>query len=218
VEEAEKISSHYLSAVVRYIHLNPLAAAMVQLPEAYRWSSHQYYLHAKRRPTWLNTREVVEPLGGKTAFHEYVLSGNEEALTRFYQSSRQRPVMGGEQFVERIRGAVAKPACEHPRYERRGLQPGAAQVIEEVAKVFGIARKEILQGVRGKENEARKVAMYLVTRCYDTTLQETARLFGLRSYGAVGWCCQWVQTKMATDNRFKEQLETLRENICQQKI
>ena len=47
-----------------------------------------------------------------------------------------------------------------------------------------------LEDVRGKENEARKVAMYLVRRCWDQTLQETARIFGLGSYGAVGWCCQ----------------------------
>ena len=100
VVEAEE----YLSAVVRYIHLNPVAAALVHLPEAYRWSSHQYYLHATGRPPWLNTREVAEPLGGTTAFQAYVLSGNEEALTQFYQSSRQSPVLGGEQFVERIRG------------------------------------------------------------------------------------------------------------------
>jgi len=41
-------------------------------------------------------------------------------------------------------------------------------------------------GVRGKENEARKVAMYLVGRRCDQTLSETAKLFGLGSYGAVG--------------------------------
>ena len=117
-------------------------------------------------------------------------------------------------------GAGVKLAREHSRYERRGLQLRAAQgtVIEAVARAFGVATEDILQGVRGRENAARKVAMYLVTRCCDTTLRETARLFGLGSYGAVGWGCQWVQAKMAKDHRFAEQLETLRENICQQKI
>jgi chromosomal replication initiation ATPase DnaA len=87
-----------------------------------------------------------------------------------------------------------------------------------VARLFSVAREEILRGVRGRENEARKVAMYLVTRCCDTTLQETAGLFGVGSYGAVGWCCHWVQSRMEKDKRFKEQLEKLSENICQQKI
>ena len=34
------------------------------------------------------------------------------------------------------------------------------------------------EDVRGKENEARKVAMDLVRRCCDQTLHETARIFG----------------------------------------
>ena len=31
-------------------------------------------------PQWLNTEEVLEQLGGRKGFHEFVLSGNEEAL------------------------------------------------------------------------------------------------------------------------------------------
>ena len=38
--------------------------------------------------------------------------------------------------------------------------------------------------------------MYLMRHCCDQTLRETSMLFGLGSYGAVGWCCYEVQTKM----------------------
>jgi putative transposase len=34
----------YLSAVIRYIHLNPVEAGIVKTPEEYRWSSHRQYL------------------------------------------------------------------------------------------------------------------------------------------------------------------------------
>jgi len=37
-------ADEYLAAVVRYIHLNAVAAGLVKMPEAYRWASHQYYL------------------------------------------------------------------------------------------------------------------------------------------------------------------------------
>ena len=71
-----------------------------------------------------------------------MLSGNEEALERFYESGRESPVLGGEQFVEWIRGPIVKLAREHPRYERRGLQPEADQVIGKVAGMYGIAKQE----------------------------------------------------------------------------
>jgi chromosomal replication initiation ATPase DnaA len=78
--------------------------------------------------------------------------------------------------------------------------------------------QEILRGRRGRENEARKVAMYLIARCCDKTLQETARLFGLGSYGAVGWGCHWVKSKMEKEKKFRDQIERIVNKICQQKI
>jgi chromosomal replication initiation ATPase DnaA len=122
-------------------------------------------------------------------------------------------VLGGEEFVERIRKPLGQLVKEHPRYQRRGCK----RVIRRVAESYRISREEVIQGVRGKENEARKVAMYLVRHCCDQTLRETARLFGLGSYGAVGWCCHGVQTKMEKEKRFRDQIGRFVRDICQQK-
>jgi REP element-mobilizing transposase RayT len=210
-------ADEYLAQVVRYIHLNPVESAMVRYPEEYRWSSHRHYLQTKTRPPWLNTDAVLEQVGGSKDFHEFVLSGNEEALEQFYESGRQSPVLGGEEFVERIRKPLGQLVKEHPRYQRRGVQTSAQNVIRRVAESYRISREEVVQGVRGKENEARKVAMYLVRHCCDQTLRETAGLFGLGSYGAVGWCCYGVQTKMEKEKGFRDQIERLVREICQQK-
>jgi putative transposase len=209
----------YLSGVVRYIHLNPLEARMVQSPEAYPWSSHRYYLAGRERPAWLETKEVLAQLGGhRKTFHEFVLSGNEEALERFYRSGRQSPVLGGQEFIERLRKQMRKLTSEHPRYERRGIQASPEQVIERVAQWYNVARADVFRGRRGKDNEARRVAMYLVTRCCDQTLMETARIFGVGSYGSVGWSCHGVQLKMEKDKGFRAQIDRLFNDICQQKI
>lgn len=37
-------SNSYLKELVRYIHLNPVRAGIVERPEAYKWSSHKAYL------------------------------------------------------------------------------------------------------------------------------------------------------------------------------
>jgi REP element-mobilizing transposase RayT len=202
-------ADEYLSAVVRYIHLNPVEAGIVKMPEDYRWSSHGYYLRKKGVPNWVSTSEIIGQVGGRNAFHDFVLSGNEEALSRFYTSSRHSPVLGGEGFVERIREPTMELGREHPRYERRGLWPNGEQVIGKVAGFYKISKDAVLTGVRGRENKARKVAMYIVTRQCDLTLQETARLFGLGSYGAVGWSCNWVRTKMEKEKTFRDQIERI---------
>jgi Bacterial dnaA protein helix-turn-helix len=160
---------------------------VVKLPEEYRWSSHKLYLQPPKVPGWLKLEEVLEQLGGSRGFQEFVLSGNEEELERFYKSQRQSPVLGGERFIEKVRGHIGKVAREHPRYERAKLEIGPQEIIRTVARMYKIEEGEVLRGNRGRENEARKVAMYLVRRCCDRTLEGTAQLFGVRSYGTVGW-------------------------------
>ena len=83
-------ADEYLSALVRYIHLNPVQAGAVNQPEDYRWGSHRFYLEPKGAPSWLNTAEALEQLGGRKAFHEFVLSGNEESL-EVLQSGTSKP-------------------------------------------------------------------------------------------------------------------------------
>ena len=44
-------------------------------------------------------------MGGRKGFHEFVLSGNEEALENFYNSKRHSSVLGRGEFARRVRGA-----------------------------------------------------------------------------------------------------------------
>ena len=199
----------YLAQVARYIHLNAVAIGVVKLPEQYRWSSHVKYLQSKGAQQWLYTDEVLERLGGRKDFHEFVLSGNEEALETFYKSKRHSPVLGRVEFIQKLTGPEVTLSREIPRYQRQGVQPSPEQVFGKVARIYSLLEEEVLTGVRGKENEARKVAMYLVRRCCDQTLGETARLFGLESYGAVGWSCHGVKTKMEREKRFRNRIERI---------
>lgn len=72
-------SDRYLKDLVRYIHLNPVKAAMTARPEDYRWSSHRAYLRTDTY-TWLTTDYTLRKFGDETGvaikqFQEYVLAG-----------------------------------------------------------------------------------------------------------------------------------------------
>ena len=87
-----------------------------------------------------------------------------------------------------------------------------------MAGIYKMSKDEFLKGVSGKENEPRKVAKYLARRCCAQTLLETAKLFGLESYGAVGWGCDRIKSKIPNDRKCKSHIESLEAGICQQKI
>jgi chromosomal replication initiation ATPase DnaA len=92
------------------------------------------------------------------------------------------------------------------------------QVLQRVAAVFDVEVSAVTRGRRREANDARKVAMYLVKRLCDLTLQETAVHFGVESYGVVGWACAQVRAKQATDQRFKKWVEQVEAFMNQQKI
>ncbi len=210
-------ADEYLAAVVRYIHLNAVQAGIVKTPEDYRWASHRYYLQAKGVPSWLNIAEALEQIGGRKAFHEFVLSGNEESLKQYYEAQRQSPILGSEEFIERVRPPGAAVAREYARYERRVVQAGPERVIGEVMRQYKVTREEIFQGKRGRENEARKVAMYLVKRCCDRTLPEMAEYFGIGSYSAVSWSCRAIESKIAKEKKLRDRIEKITTSIHQLK-
>lgn len=206
-------ADEYLAAVLRYIHLNAVEAGMVTMPQDYRWASHRYYVQAKGAPSWLNTREAVEQIGRRQAFHEFVLSGNEESLKSYYEAQRHSPILGSEEFIERVRQSGAPVAREYTRYERRVVQAGPERVISEVVRQYKVTREEIFRGMRGRENEARKVAMYLVKRYCDRTLPELAEYFGIGSYSAVSWSCRAIQSKMAKEKKLRDRIEKISASI-----
>lgn len=211
-------ADEYLASVVRYIHLNPVEAGLAKTPEQYPWSSHAVYLKLRQAPAWLKVQEVLGRFGSIKEYQKFVLSGNEEAIKEFYHRSRQGPLLGKETFRDRIRKRLSRIDREHPRYERMGLRPTAERVLKQVAKEYGVLAEDLLQGRRGIDNEARKVAMYLVKRLCDLTLQETAERFRVGSYGVIGWACHGIRSRMRVDKQLKNRVEGIEEVVYQQKI
>jgi chromosomal replication initiation ATPase DnaA len=142
-----------------------------------------------------------------------VLSGNEESLEEYYKGQRRSPILGGEAFIERVKQPATMLAREYPRYERRAVQADPEKVMRKIVEQYNVKREEIFRGVRGRENEARKVAMYLVKRCCDRTLPEIADYFGTNGYATISWNCRVLESKMAKDMKFKDRIEKIAASI-----
>jgi len=58
-------SEAYLLTLIRYLHLNPVSAALVGKPGDYSWSSHHEYLGTRAHP-WVTTSTALLLLGAVT--------------------------------------------------------------------------------------------------------------------------------------------------------
>lgn len=96
----------YLFQLVRYIHLNPVRAAMVKDPEKYLWSGHRAYLGKEFLP-WLTTDWMLSQFGksvsqAQSRYKSFVL--NEIGATRrveFHSGGEDSRILGDDNFVDK---------------------------------------------------------------------------------------------------------------------
>ncbi len=97
----------YMLAVNRYIHLNPVSAAIVRAPEGYLWSSYPTYLGGDRRIGWLKRDWLGDYFGngvGETlkGYREFIIAGMKDPSYYPQDKLIGRMILGGEGFVQRI--------------------------------------------------------------------------------------------------------------------
>lgn len=107
----------HMLTLVRYIHFNPVRAAMVGDPADYPWSSHRAYL-GQSQPTWLTTSFTLRLLGGEPteslARYRAFMGTAEDCLWgkgKLKPHADQPDILGGDDFVARI--------CTDTRQPRR---------------------------------------------------------------------------------------------------
>ena len=139
----------YLLELIRYIHLNPVRAGIVQDPSAYRWSGHRTYLGLETTP-WLTTDFALSLFAGELAaarerYRQFVLAGvgllpdteltvgrpddarilgTDAFLTKLAIRHTPRPTISAQKLVEHICHvhAVEPSALGAPGRQRRARQ------------------------------------------------------------------------------------------------
>jgi hypothetical protein len=77
----------YAMELTRYIHLNPVRAGMVALPEEYIWSSYRSYIGLSPAPAWLRQEAILAYFGNSaTNAKQRYWSFVEDLLGTAYES------------------------------------------------------------------------------------------------------------------------------------
>lgn len=139
-------SERYLFALIRYIHLNPVRAALAAAPGDYRWSSHHAYLGGPS-PRWLCFSRALGRLGR-----------NHGAARAAYSQLMQQQSTAEELGYLRGRGnsedELANGTIEEVQAPRLPQVPGTLDdVIGEECKRLGIDPRALL----GPDKQRRHV-------------------------------------------------------------
>jgi putative transposase len=140
-------SDRYLSELVRYIHLNPVRARMVNQPEDYEYSSHRAYLGIE--PTGMvDIDPVLRHFGAPKSiaserYRQFVAAGIKDGHCGEFYAADEGRILGTEEFVD----ATIHRIGEVNR-EIRGSKNATAsefrpdRLITEVEKICRVSRDE----------------------------------------------------------------------------
>ncbi|MEN6312191.1 MAG: transposase [Acidobacteriota bacterium] len=167
----------YMQELARYVHLNPVRARIVDLPDQYRWSSYRDFVGLRPPPAWLHLMFVLclfgeSPDAARKRFADFVLEGTRKAIRNPLERADPRSILGSESFVERI-----KQTCllrresedrEVPDLRRLRRRPDLGGIRAEAERIMG-----------PKNRFSRDLAIFLSHRCTDFRLKEIGDHFGL---------------------------------------
>jgi REP element-mobilizing transposase RayT len=163
----------YGLSLVRYIHLNPVRARMVQQPAAYPHSSHRAYLGRGDLP-WLTIDWMLAQFGprmgvARSRFVRFVNAGRAEGHNdAFYGGKADSRIVGEEDFVRKILWPKRKPS----------KPPSIDALKAHVRSRYDLAQKELLAAGRSRRPaEARALIAWLALKSRSASLTQLAQTF-----------------------------------------
>ena len=151
--------------LTRYIHLNPIRAGLVVLPEDYAWSSYPDYIHRGKTWNWLVTEETLKRFGSgkwekRKNYRRFVEDGLKGEVENPLIQTTASIALGSKgflQWVDKILIENGEGKSENARCKK--IQSHSVEaIIETVSRFMKVSAGTIR--FRGRpENTARDLAV-----------------------------------------------------------
>lgn len=207
---------NYLLELVRYIHLNPLRAGLVDDPGDYPWSSHGCFLGQRKTP-WLSTDWILSQWNWNNSesaqqrYWQFVQDSFDEGhKKKFHCGSFEGRILGDDRFVEQALG----------RAEQRSSKPMTMSAILDVVCDYYETSIDLLsgQGRRKPYAEARAVAAWLVRQFDELQLKDLGKKLH-RDLSGLSQASRRIELRAIEDDDLRITLERLKakaiSSVCQ---
>ena len=192
----------YAKELSRYIHLNPVRAGIVDKPEAYNWSSYQYFIGRGKAPEWLVMDLILGYFGKKVSdaqknYHKFVAAILGQEYKGPVDDRTNSAILGRADFIEEIKDKYIKDKKgDRNLSELRAFstRPEIKEIEKEVESVFG------------PDNAlSKKVNLYFCHRYSGKRLKEIGAYFDIGESG-VSQSSRRIALKISADEKLKKQI------------
>ena len=162
----------YLLALVRYIHLNPIRAKLVQRVEQYPYSGHHCYI-AGKPGEMMDPTAVLKVFGGVKAYRRFVQDGMGDGHREDYYEVEDQRFLGPPAFGERMRGQVEEES------ERRVTKKPLGKVVEALGRQIKVSPGALRGPDRSwRVSRVRTLIAYVLVKQQGYTVREVASYLG----------------------------------------
>jgi len=167
----------YLSALVRYIHLNPVRAGLVKRPGEWQWSGHGEYLGQTQRKL-VDPGPVMAELRSKARYEAFIREGIKDPYRAKWHPGDHAPFLGSDRFVRKIAREKAPPAASRrvslgellrKIAVKAALEPEALRRKGRAARLVDARDRFICQAIVDQGYRASEVATFLHCHPSNTT-------------------------------------------------
>jgi putative transposase len=177
----------YAQELSSYIHLNPVEAAIADLPQQFPWSNYRDYLGLRVPEPWTDVSFVLnlfssDPAQARLRYADYVASKMRRGHSRALREAQRSGVMASPAFLERLKrgilaGALPVAAREPPQITRIKNKPELSIIMKATRLNLGTGNKM-----------ARNIAIFISHKNTDYTLKELADFFHVGISGVTDIC------------------------------
>lgn len=215
----------YVLELVRYIHLNPVRAGIVDTPDDFSWSSHQVYIGRLHQP--FVERDLIlkmlseDELTEERVYSQFIRDGIRKGPQDPFDNVVDRLFLGDIEFVselkKRIKGQERTTSKNKDKY-RKGLEEPViirektlTEILNAVTQVTGISSESILGMSRERLiSRARSLYAFVAVRRLGMSNKSVAERLG-REINGVSYMIRIIDEKMSRDKVILDQLDRITE-------
>ena len=198
----------YLKRLLRYIHLNPVNANMVDDPLNYHWSSHRAYM-MQGGFTWLTKDKGLMEFGecrseAMQNFHKFVMGGIGLGEDKVFETGFTDGILGDDEFVESIK----------ERFDvEEFVFTDMGTLLNIVCDWYDVDVSELKKpGLSHRNSHIRSMAAIMARDFEGTTLRELADFCGREASG-MSKAAARLESRIKKSESIKEEAENLRKSI-----
>lgn len=164
----------YLLSLIKYIHLNPVRAKILQGPKSYKWSSHHSYIGKDSNKDIVDTDLVLRMFSNdKTKARKLYRSFINESLSikkdDIYNTIDQR-ILGSEQFAAMV---METQDIKIERIKKK-KEFSFTEIAKRIEQAYGITKKQLCEKSKYKQFTKGKKMFCIVAHEYGYSGREIA--------------------------------------------